>query len=58
MREGEIEASPGEDSTGSVCRYCDYRTICRLGNGKTRVRDKEITYQDIAGKNTLRETEK
>ena len=58
MREGEIEASPGEDSTGPVCRYCEYKTICRLGKGKTRVRDKGITYQDIAGKNTLRETEK
>ena len=58
MREGEIEASPGEDAAGSVCRYCDYSAICRAGRQKGRVRDKEITYQDIVRKNTLRESEK
>ena len=55
---GEIEASPGEDHTGSVCRYCEYRAVCRAGTQKGRERDGEITYQDIAGKNTLRESEK
>ena len=58
MRGGEIEASPGEDSLGSVCRYCEYRAICRAGTQKGRGRSEEITYQDIAGKNTLRENEK
>ena len=58
MRDGEIEASPGEDTAGSVCRYCDYRAICRAGAEKGRKRDDGITYQQIAGKNTLRESEK
>ena len=58
MRSGEIEASPGEDKAGSVCRYCDYRAICRRGGEKPRERDKEITFRDIARKNTLRENEK
>lgn len=58
MRGGEIEASPGEDSIGSVCRYCEYRAICRSGARKGRGRDDTTTYQDIAGKNTLRESEK
>ena len=58
MRGGEIEASPGADSLGPVCRYCEYRSICRTAGQKGRERDEEITYQDIAGKNTLRESEK
>ena len=58
MRAGEIEASPGEDHTGSVCRYCEYRAVCRAGTQKGRERDGEITYQDIAGKNTLRDGKK
>ena len=58
MRAGEIEASPGEDHTGSVCRYCEYHAVCRAGAQKGRTRDGEITYQDIAGKNTLRDDEK
>ena len=58
MRQGEIEPSPGEDSTGSVCRYCDYAAICRAGAKKGRARDTDITYQDIVRKNTLRESEK
>ena len=58
MRSGEIEASPGEDSTGSVCRYCDYRAICRHGGEKGRERNTAITFRDIARKNTLREEEK
>ena len=49
MRDGEIEASPGEDNAGSVCRYCDYRAICRAGKEKGRTRETGITYQDIAG---------
>ncbi len=58
MRDGEIEASPGEDNAGSVCRYCDYRAICRAGKEKGRARENGITYQEIArGKNTLRENE-
>ena len=55
MRAGEIEASPGEDSVGSVCRYCEYRSICRAGAGNGRKRDEEITWQDLARKNTLRD---
>lgn len=55
MRDGEIEASPGEDDAGSVCRYCEYRAICRTGGKKGRERDVNVTYQQIAGKNTLRE---
>ena len=58
MRSGEIEASPGEDSAGSVCRYCEYRAICRRGDEKARERDTTITYRDVASKNTLRENEK
>ncbi len=58
MRAGEIEASPGEDHTGSVCRYCEYRAICRAGAQKGRERDGEITWQDIAGKNTLHDEKK
>ena len=55
MRAGEIEASLGEDSVGSVCRYCEYRSICRAGAGNGRKRDEEITWQDLARKNTLRD---
>ena len=58
MRGGEIGASPGEDAGGSVCRYCDYHAICRAGTKKGRERDEGITWQQIAGKNTLRENEK
>ena len=58
MRDGEIEASPGEDATGSVCRYCDYGAICRAGNKSGRPREQGVTYQDIVRKNTLRESEK
>ena len=58
MRDGEIEASPGEDSTGSVCRYCDYGAICRAGGKKGRAREQGVTYRDIVRKNTLRESEK
>ena len=54
MRDGEIAAAPGTDSAGPVCRYCEYRAICRTGDRKARARDTEVTYQDIAGKNTLR----
>ena len=58
MRDGEIEASPGDDTAGSVCRYCEYRAICRAGAEKRRERETGITWQDIARKNTLRESEK
>ena len=57
MRDGEIEASPGEDSTGSVCRYCEYSAICRKA-GRTRPEpDSEDQDSGTAGKNTLRERE-
>ena len=55
MRDGEIEASPGEDNAGSVCRYCEYRGICRAGAEKGRERDEGITWRDLARKNTLRD---
>ena len=58
MRGGEIAAAPGEDSGGSVCRYCDYRAVCRAGTEKDRRRDGETTDEQAAGKNTLRESEK
>jgi len=58
MRSGEIDASPYEDSAGSVCRFCDYRAICRRGGEKGRERNAAITFRDIAGKNTLRENKK
>ena len=58
MRDGEIEASPGEDSMGSVCRYCEYRAICRTVPKKGDRQESGITWQDIARKNTLRESEK
>ncbi len=58
MRDGEIEASPGDDSQGSVCRYCEYRAVCRAGVKKGREPEEKITWQDVAGKNTLRESEK
>ena len=54
MRGGEIEASPGEDSVGSVCRYCEYRAICRAGTKNGHTAGSAVTYQDIARKNTLR----
>ena len=54
MRDGDIAAMPGEDSIGPVCRYCDYKAICRNGGRETRKPDTGITYQEIAGKNTLR----
>ncbi len=54
MRDGDIAAMPGEDSLGPVCRYCDYKAICRNGGRETRKLNTGITYQDIAGKNTLR----
>ena len=58
MRSGEIEASPGEDKNGSVCRYCEYRAVCRENGRNGRTRDEGITYRDVAGKNTLRVDEK
>lgn len=58
MRGGEVEASPYEDSAGSVCRYCDYHAVCRAGKQKGRKRNEEISWDEIAGKNTLRESEK
>ena len=58
MRGGKIEASPAADAAGSVCRYCGYHAICRAGTQKGRERDDGITWQEIAGKNTLRESEK
>lgn len=58
MRDGEIEASPGEDSVGSVCRYCEYRAICRAGTKNGHTAGSAVTYQDIARKNTLRDSEK
>ena len=54
MRDGDIAAMPGEDSIGPVCRYCDYKAICRNGGRETRKLNTGITYQDIARKNTLR----
>ena len=50
MRGGEIEADPGEDSQGPVCRYCEYRSVCRAAVKKGRERNEETTYQDIAEK--------
>lgn len=58
MRDGEIAASPAEDSAGPVCRYCEYRAICRAGAKKGRAKESGTTYQDIVRKNTLRESEK
>ena len=58
MRDGETEASPGEDSAGSVCRYCDYRAICRRAGKKIRTDDSGEPGQQAEGKNTLRESEK
>ena len=58
MRGGEIAASPGEDAAGSVCRYCEYRAVCRAGTKKGRERDEGIPDGQDAGKNTLRENEK
>ena len=58
MRGGEIEASPGDDSPGSVCRYCEYRAVCRAVTKKSREPEEKITWLDVAGKNTLRKKEK
>ena len=58
MRGGEVEASPYEDSAGSVCRYGDYSAVCRAGKQKVRKRKEDISWDEIAGKNTLRESEK
>ena len=56
MRDGEIEATPGEDDAGSVCRYCEYRAICRAGTKKRRGRDDDTPSEETGGKNTLRES--
>ena len=58
MRGGEIEASPGEDAYGSVCRYCEYRAICRSAGKKKDMRDGEDTGAETEGKNTLHDSEK
>ena len=64
MRDGEIAPAPAEDKSGSVCRWCEYRVICRAGKDSGRMRDDTVTYRDIAGgrkagqTNTLRESEK
>ena len=61
MRDGEIAAAPREDNSGSPCRWCGYRSICRAGRDSGRPRDPETTYRAIAeaaaGKK-LRENEK
>lgn len=57
MRDGVIKASPGEDAGGSVCRYCEYRAICREHVKNKPVQDDGDAEQREDGKNTLRESE-
>lgn len=57
MRGGEIKATPGDDPEGSACRWCEYHAVCRAGFPDSRKPETEITDQDTAGKNTLRENE-
>ena len=57
IREGEIEASPGEDPAGSVCRYCEYRAVCRAAGKKGRERETGITWKELAGKTRCANTE-
>ena len=59
IREGRIEAAPrGREEQDLPCRFCGYRTLCRTRKESRRPRAEEISYRDIAGKNTLRKEEK
>ena len=55
IRSGEISATPSaEDENITACTFCDYITVCRRKKKDIRRRNTEITYADIAEKNTLR----
>ena len=53
IREGRVEAAPRGDGEESVCVWCDYRTVCHARPEDERPRNGEITWQALAGKNTL-----
>ncbi len=55
IREGHAEAAPRGDSRDSVCAWCDYRTICHVRAGDERPRNGDVTWRELAGKNTLHE---
>ena len=55
IREGRVEAAPRGDGKQSVCAYCDYRTVCHTRPEDERLRDADITWRSLAGKNTLHE---
>ena len=59
IREGKIPPEPRGSADEDVpCRYCSYRTLCRVRREFRRPRKEETTFRDAAGKNTLREAEK
>ena len=59
IREGRIPPEPrGSTDEDVPCRYCSYRTLCRVRREFRRPRKEETTFRDAAGKNTLREAEK
>ena len=43
-----------ENEEDSPCRWCDYRTLCRVRRESRRPRNEQTTYRDIAGKNTAK----
>ena len=58
IRRGNVEAAPRGDGKETVCAWCDYRTVCHARREDERTRDPGITWQGLAGKNTLHDTEK
>ena len=53
IRSGRAEAAPRGDDSGSVCAWCDYRTVCHARAEDVRPRSSGITWRELAGKNTL-----
>ena len=55
IRTGRIAPAPrGKNEEDSPCRWCDYRTLCRVRRESRRPRNEQTTYRDIAGKNTAK----
>ena len=57
IRTGRIEAAPRGKEEDAACVYCTYRTLCHVRRDSYRPRPEGITFRDVAGKNTLRESE-
>ena len=48
IKEGKTDVSPIGDGDKTTCTYCEYSSICHVGPGDVRIRDRNITYQDAA----------